>query len=34
MTVEIPADASGASWACPQTNDIIFSAEKADYGHA
>ena len=28
----IPADASGAAWPCPQTNDRIFS-EKAAYGH-
>jgi len=33
MAGGIPADASGAAWPCAQTNDIIFSLEKATYGH-
>ena len=33
MIREIPADASSADWPCSQTNDRIFSEEKAVYGH-
>ena len=34
MTRGIPADASGASWPCPQTNNRIFPWESSAYGHS